>query len=169
MGKSNLATRVTAIPYNAAPWANDWIISYYLSALRLRSARMRFCRPYAGDIITSKLTMLGTAPTGGTTQIRFYKGDFNADGTTAVTTYSEERITADHLAITGTTAPFTFTSGSTMFIDGLDLRKIIPKKSDSDFNADGFILGVDIVTTGDDTTAIIKRFTVDCTAQMGVL
>jgi hypothetical protein len=130
---------------------------------------IRFCRPFAGDIITSKLTIIGTAPTGGTAKIRLYKGDFNADGVTAVTSYSEARIAADHLAITGSAAALSFTSGSPLIIDGVDLRRIIPKPGDSDFNEDGFILGVEVTGVPNPATFKYRDFKLDCTAQMGVL
>ena len=170
MGLSNLATRNKAIPFRATPWNIDLYLAFgNRDYSQLNGGLIRFCRPFAGDIITSKLTIIGTAPTGGTTYMRFYKGDFNADGTTAVTSYSEERIAADHLAITGQATPLTFTAGSQLLVDGMDLRRIIPAKGDSDYNEDGFILGVEITGGATPSTYQYREFKLDCTTQMGVL
>jgi len=170
MGQSNLATRNTAIPFRAVPWNIDLYTAFGNKDYgQLNGGLIRFCRPFAGDIITSKLTVIGTAPTGGTTYVRLFKGDFNADAVTAVTSYTEARKAADHLAITGQVAPLSFAAGSQLLIDGIDLRRIIPAKGDSDYNEDGFILGVEITGGATPTTYQYREFKLDCTTQMGVL
>lgn len=170
MSQGNLATRKTAIPFRATAWANELYAAFGDKTQgQLNGGLIRFIRPFAGDIITSKLTIIGTAPTGGTAQIRFYKGDFAADGVTKITSYSEARIAADHKLITGRDTPFSFSSGSPLLIDGIDLRRIITKPSDPDYNEDGFILGVEVTGVPNPTTYIYREFKLDCTAQMGVL
>lgn len=136
---------------------------------QLNGGLIRFVRPFAGEIITAKLTIIGTAPTGGTAQIRLYKGDFDTDGVSKITSYSEARIAADHKAITGLDAPYSFTSGSQLLIDGVDLMRIITKQGDADYNEDGFMLGVEVTGVPNPTTYIFREFKLDCTAQMGAL
>lgn len=171
MGKGNLATRNTAVPFRAVAWGPMDLYSAFgdRDNGNLAGGLIRFVRPFAGDIITAKLTIIGTAPTGGTAQIRLYKGDFAADGVSKVTTYTAERIAADHKAITGLDVPFSFTSGSQLLIDGVDLMRIITKEGDSDYNEDGFMLGVEVTGVPNPTTFSFREFKLDCTAQMGVL
>lgn len=170
MGRGNLATRNTAIPFRATAWANDLYAAFGNKDLgQLVGGRIRFIRPFAGDIITAKLTIIGTAPTGGTAQIRFYKGTFNADGVTAAAVPSAAQIAADHKAITGLDVPYSFTSGSPLIVDGVDLKRVIPAPGDADYNEDGFILGVEVTGVPNPTTFKYRDFKLDCTAQMGVL
>lgn len=170
MGLGNLATRNNAVPFRATAWANDLYSAFGdKDQANLVGGLIRFIRPFAGEIITAKLTIIGTAPTGGTTQIRFYKGDFAADGITKVTSYTAARIAADHKAITGRDTPFSFTSGSQLLIDGIDLMRIITSQGDSDYNEDGFMLGVEVTGVPNPTTFKLREFKLDCTAQMGVL
>lgn len=170
MGKGNLATRNTAIPFRATAWANDLYAAFgNKDTGQLIGGRIRFIRPFAGDIITAKLTIIGTAPTGGTAQLSFYKGNFNADGVTAAAAPSAAQIAADHKAITGLDAPMSFTSGSPLIVDGVDLKRVIPVPGDADFNEDGFILGVQVSGVPNPTTFKYRDFKLDCTAQMGVL
>lgn len=170
MGVGNLATRNKAIPFRAISWNQDQYNAFGSKDYgQLNGGLLRFCRPFAGDIITSKITVIGTAPTGATTYVRLYKGDFQSDGVTAVTSYTEARKAADHLAITGQSAPLSFAAASQLLIDGIDLRRIIPAKGDSDYNEDGFILGVEITGGASPTTYKYREFKLDCTTQMGML
>jgi len=171
MGLSNLATRKTAVPFRAVAWGPSDLYNAFGSKDygQLNGGLIRFVRPFAGEIITAKLTVIGTAPTGGTAQIRLYKGDFAADGITKVTSYTAERIAADHKAITGLDVPYSFTSGSPLLIDGADLMRIITKEGDADYNEDGFMLGVEVTGVPNPLTYLYREFKLDCTAQMGVL
>lgn len=171
MAQGNLATRNTAVPFRAVAWGPMDLYSAFgdKDNGQLYGGLIRFVRPFAGEIITAKLTIIGTAPTGGTAQIRLYKGDFAADGVSKVTSYTAARIAADHKAITGRDTPFTFTSGSQLLIDGVDLMRIITKQGDADYNEDGFILGVEVTGVPNPTTYVYREFKLDCTAQMGVL
>jgi len=169
MRNSGLATRKDAVPYRATPWSSDlYAVFGTKSEPNLASGRIRFTRPHAGEIVTAKLTVLGTAPIGGTTKIRLYKGDFAAGGTLAIGTYSEERIAKDHLALTGLTAPLSFASGSQLIIDGIDVMHLVTQQGDADYNEDGFILGIEVVTVNP-TTFLQRAVKLDCTVQMGVL
>lgn len=171
MSISNLSTRKTAIPFRAVAWGPMDLYSAFgdKDNGNLAGGLIRFVRPFAGEIITAKLTVIGTAPTGGTAQIRLYKGDFAADGITKVTSYTAARIAADHKAITGRDTPFSFTSGSPLLIDGVDLMRIITKEGDADYNEDGFMLGVEVTGVPNPTTYLYREFKLDCTAQMGAL
>lgn len=171
MGKGNLATRKTAIPFRAVAWGPLDLYSAFGDKEfgQLNGGLIRFVRPFAGEIITAKLTIIGTAPTGGTALIRLYKGDFAADGVSKVTSYTADRIAADHKAITGRDTPFSFTSGSQLLIDGVDLMRIITKEGDADYNEDGFMLGVEVTGVPNPLTYGYREFKLDCTAQMGVL
>lgn len=128
--------------------------------------QIRLTRPYYGDIISAVLTLQATAPVLSPTTLRFYKGDFNADGVTAVTSYSEARIASDWFKISGFNAALDYGSQDNIFIDGMDITSIIPKRGDSDYNEDGFILGVDLVNR-DPADWYLYNFKVDCTVQLG--
>ena len=130
--------------------------------------RIRLTRPYYGDIISANLTLQATTPVLSPTTLRFYKGDFNADGFTAATSYSEARIAADWLAISGFNAALDYGSQDNVFIDGMDISYIIPKRGDSDYNADGFILGIDLVNR-DPADWYLYNFRVDCQVQLGAV
>lgn len=178
MGKGNLALRNTAVPFRAVPYVgpayvND--ITAKLDGSTPPGGVMRFCRPYAGDIISAKLTLNAVAPPSGVLAFRIFKGDFQADGVTAQPLtyplasgyYSEERLARDWKRITGFNAEKTYGNMANVYWGGLDITDLIPKRGDPDFNEDGFAIGVQLDLKG--SGWVLWEFKIDCTAQLGVL
>lgn len=129
---------------------------------------MRLLRPYYGDIISANLTLQATTPVLSPTTLRFFKGDFQSDGITAVTSYTEARKASDWKKISGFSSALDYGSQDNVFIDGMDIMSIIPKRGDSDYNEDAFILGIDLVNR-DPTDWYLYNFRVDCLVQLGAL
>lgn len=186
---SDKKTRVESIPYRAlwydnspqgnTPYLGDVFISGAFNGDSLLAddrelggiatgrgygSLIRLTRPYKGDIVECRLTLDAVAGTG-STLVRLYKGDFASDGVFAQGSYSDSRIALDHKALTGRDIPFILTTGDPFFLDGLDIFYVVPDRNASDFNEDGFVLGVEIVT--DDFAGwTLNKFKVDCTVQL---
>lgn len=181
MGRGDLSLRNLAVPFRAlwfddtATYGNEFVpgstttgdLYDVMGTLNPSGGQIRLTRPFYGDIISAVLTMQATAPVSSPTILRFYKGDFDADGITAVTSYTEARRASDWQTISGYSSELVYGSQANIFIDGLDITSIIPKRGDADFNEDGFILGVDLTTK--DTDWYLYNFKVDCTVQLGAL
>lgn len=173
---SDKSTRITAIPFTAMPFGVnlgipnpedtvqpiDWTTGASIAADALRV--MRLTKPDRGNMIQAYLNLFMRVGSSLTAKVAI--GRFDTDGVTPVTPTQAE-IDAGHLALTGTTSPFA-SSGSNLFIDGLNILKLLPKKGDSTYNQDGFVLIVQFsrnLTTSDFPT----RFEVSCSMQMGLL
>lgn len=176
MSQTDKGTRTTAIPFSAMSYGvnlgipNDedtvqpinWTDGTSIAANALRV--MRLARPDRGNLIQAYLNLYMRVGSSLTAKVAI--GRFASDGITVVTPNQYE-IDAGHLALTGTSTPFS-SSGSNLIIDGLNLLKLIPKKGDANYNADGFVLIVQFsrnLTTSDFPT----RFEVSCSMQMGLL
>lgn len=176
MGRSNLALRPKAIPfrslwYDGFDIGNDFdgqtIYSDLLKVMVGDGGSVRMTRPTKGDLVELRLTIQGTAPTGAPTTLRFAIGTFDTDGITAIAP-SETTISQHMTALFGSSAPLSYGSEAEILIDGISLMPVIPKKSDPDYNEDGFVLYVEI--NGSETDDItIREFKVDGSVQIGVL
>lgn len=169
------ATRETAVPFVATPYGVNigtpyqddaaQIIDftgavYATPALRV----MRLAKPERGNLIQAYLNLFLNVNTSITAKVAI--GRFDTDGITPVTPTQAE-IDAGHLRLTGTTTAIA-SSGGLLAIDGLNLLSLIPKKGETNYNADGFILIIQY--SRDLTTAdLIRRFEVSCSMQMGLL
>lgn len=173
---SDKATRFTAVPFTAMPYGLnlgipnqedtvqpvDWVTGASIAVNALRV--MRLSMPERGNIIQAYLNLFMRVNSSITAKVAI--GRFDTDGITKVTPTQAE-IDAGHLKLTGTSSPIA-SSGTNLFIDGLNLLPLIPKKGDANYNADGFVLIVQFsrnLTTSDYPT----RFEVSCSMQMGLL
>lgn len=185
MGQSNLALRPTAIPFRSLWYDNTSIGNRFGSRLgdtsgdvepvwgttRGNSGSIRFTRPLKGDIIEARLTINALTPFGGFADIRFAIGTFDTDGITPITP-SEATIRAHQKILFGNENPLNYGNQDNIYIDGLNLTPLIPKRGEVGFNEDGFILYTDINgKTG--TNALgdwtLYEFKMDCSVQIGVL
>lgn len=173
------ATRFKAIPYRANWFDNtsgignqfipDSTISGDLSVMMTgigTGGMIRFLRPFKGDIISAKLTMQGVTPATGFGQLRIYKGTFAADAVSKGTAPTEEQIARDWKLLTGFSAPIDYGTQDVVFIDGLNLMPIIPARGDSDFNEDGFCIGVDLFLKDGGADWHLYNFKIDCLIRM---
>lgn len=172
------ALRYKAIPYRANWFDNssgignqfipDSTITGDLSVLMTgigTGGMIRFLRPFKGDIISAKLTMNGVTPATGFGELRFYKGAFAADGVSKGTARTEAQIAADWLKL-GYTAAWFYGTQDNVFVDGLDIMPLIPKRGDSDYNEDSFILGVDLFLKDGGSDWHLYDFKIDCNVRM---
>lgn len=170
------ATRLTAVPFTASSYGSnlglpnyedtvqpvDWTTGLSIAAGRLRT--MRMSKPDVGNLIQAYLILFMTA--GSSLSAKIAIGRFDTDGVTAVIPNQVE-IDASHLKLTGSSSAIA-SSGGNLIIDGLNLLKQIPKKGETNYNADGFVLIVQFdrdLTTSD----YPRRFEVACSMQMGLL
>lgn len=174
MSETDKGTRKTAVPFVATPYGYNiglpsedalQIVEFTgvidtTPALRV----MRLCKPERGDLIQAYMNLFMTADSALTAKVAI--GRFDTDGINVVTPTQAE-IDAGHLALTGTTTPFT-ASGGSLIIDGLNLVKLIPKLGQTNYNKDGFVV---IVQFSRDITSSdpVRRFEVSCSVQMGLL
>lgn len=171
---SDKTTRETAVPFVANPFcvnlgipSNDAIqLTDFFGTISTTTALrvMRMSKPDRGNLIQAYMNLFMTAGSALTAKVAI--GRFDTDGVTAVTPTQAE-IDASHLKLTGTNTPFT-ASGGVLIIDGLNLLSQIPKKGETNFNADGFVV---IVQFSRDITSSdpVRRFEISCSMQMGLL
>lgn len=129
------------------------------------SAQVRICTPAKGDLIESRLTMQFTVPNTAGTTLELYIGAFDTDGITPLTVSASE-ISRMHKILTGLSTPFTYGAGEDVFIDGLNLMQLIPKRGDATFNEDAFILGLKLTLAGSSAQWYLNRFQLDCSTQI---
>ena len=129
------------------------------------STQVRIATPAKGDLIEARLTAQFTVPSTAGTTLELYIGTFAADGVTP-NTISASEISRMHQILTGLATPFTYASGEEVFIDGLNLMRLIPKRGHANFNEDAFILGLKLTLAGSSAQWYLNRFQVDCSTQI---
>lgn len=174
MSETDKGTRLTAVPFVATPYGvnlgiptDDAIqLVDFLGTISTTTALrvMRLCKPERGNLVQAYLNLFMTAGSALTAKVAI--GRFDTDGINVVTPTQAE-IDAGHLALTGTTTPFT-ASGGSLIIDGLNILSLIPKLGQTNYNPDGFVL---IVQFSRDITSSdpVRRFEVACSVNMGLL
>lgn len=179
MGLSDNSLRYKAIPYRANWYDNqlgignvfipDSTITGDLNAMATgvgTGGMIRFLRPFKGDIISAKLTMNGVTPATGFGELRFYKGTYAANGIDKGTAPSSAQIAADWLKITGNSSAWSYGTQDNVFVDGLNILPLIPKRGDADFNEDGFVIGVDLFLKDGGSDWHLYDFKIDCNIRM---
>jgi len=129
------------------------------------STQLRICTPAKGDLIEARLTTQFTVPNTAGTTLELYIGNFASDGITP-NTVSASEISRMHKILTGRDTPFSYAAGEEVFIDGLSLMQLIPKRGDATFNEDAFILGLKLTLAGSSAQWYLSRFQVDCSTQI---
>lgn len=172
---SDKRTRVHAVPFRGLWFSNyggignsldDGFADGDLYQFSLGNAsQVRIATPAKGDLIEARLTAQFTVPNTAGTTLELYIGSFAADGITP-NTVSATEISRMHRILTGRTTPFTYTAGEEVFIDGLNLMQLIPKRGDSTFNEDAFILGLKLTLAGSSSQWYLSRFQLDCSTQI---
>lgn len=175
MSQTDFEIRKTSVPFVAEPYGvnlgipneddalqiRDLIFGTFLATPALRV--MRLTKPDVGNLKQAYLNLFFSAATSLTAKVAL--GQFDTDGVTAVQP-SQYDIDVGHRKLTGTDTPYT-SSGGNLIIDGLNLAKLIPKKGETDYNQDGFVLIVQFsrdLTTSDS----IRRFEVACAMELGL-
>lgn len=173
---SDKSTREKAIPFEATSYRNNsggvvgtGMIGVTDAGL-IRSSTLlvpiRCATPDRGALTEAHLNL--TMQVDSLTNVKVAIGRFEADGITAETSYFATEIDSAHKAITGSDTPIA-SSGGTLFLDGLNIFPLIPKRGHPNFNPDGFVVLLQFdrarVSAGD----VYGRFLVMCSAQMGLV
>lgn len=166
---SDKKTRDVAIPFEATAFGRIASGSYDDSAEMLSTTKLlvavRCSTPDRGALTEAHLNVQMTV--GSALKAKIAIGRFASDGITAVESLSDIDLDIMNKQITG--QPDGIASvGSTLLIDGVNLFPFIPKRGEAGFNADGFVLifKFNRVRTSSDQ---MKRFDLQCSAQMGLL
>lgn len=172
---SDKRTRVHAVPFRGLWFSNfggignsldDGVADGDLYQFSLgNAAQVRICTPAKGDLIEARLTTQFTVPNTAGTTLHLYIGEFESDGITPKTILQPE-IQRMHKILTGLDTPFTYAAGEEVFIDGLNLMQLIPKRGDAKFNEDAFILGLKLTLAGSSAQWYLSRFQLDCSTQI---
>ena len=175
---SDKRTRVNAIPFRGTWFSNldfgavgstledgfaDGDLGVFADG---NSAQVRIATPAKGDLIEARLTINAVFPFSGALGFRCYIGKFESDGLTPQTIDSAE-IGRQYKILTGSSESFYYAAQDNLFIDGLNLMPLIPKRGDADFNEDAFIIGLELTIKDDPQDFVLFDFKVDCSVQMG--
>ena len=170
MSESNKKTRDQAIPFEATTYSNSSSGDVGASdAGLIRSATLivpiRCSVPSNGALTEAHLNMLMNVNSSTTVKIGI--GRFDTDGITPVA-YTSDQITAMHKQLTGSTTPIASSAG-VLFLDGINIFPLIPKRGSANFNQDGFVVLLEFSRARTAAGDVFKRFDVMCSAQMGLL
>ena len=161
------ATREKAIPFEATSYRQTIGAT---DAGLIRSSDLlvavRCGTPDRGALTEAHLNL--TMQVHSATTVKIGIGRFDTDGITAVASYTQAEIDLMHQRLTGSSAAIA-SSGGTLFIDGLNIFPLIPKRGDTNFNADGFIVLLQFSRARVSANDVYGRFIVMCSAQMGLI
>lgn len=127
------------------------------------AAQVRIARPAKGDLVEARLTINAVSPPTGFSELSIYIGDFDTDGVTPLTLNATE-IARRWKVLTGLSSPISVGVQDTYYIDGLNLMPLIPKRGETGFNEDAFIIGLNL--NNRDSGFVLYEFKVDCSIQM---
>lgn len=172
---SDLRTRVHSVPFRGQWYSDGGIVGVVLengvadgdlqAFAEGSPAQVRIARPAKGDLIEARLTINAVTPPSGANSLSIYVGDFDTDGLTPLELSAEE-IARRHEILTGYDAPFDYGFQDNVFIDGLNLMPLIPKRGEDGFNEDAFIVGLDLGLKDFPEQWVLYTFKVDCTVQI---
>lgn len=129
------------------------------------SALIRIATPAKGDLIEARLTINAVFPFSGVNEFRCYIGKFDTDGVTALGQNATE-IARQYKILTGSAVSFYYPAQGNLFVDGLNLMPLIPKRGDAEFNEDGFVIGIELFSKDNPEDFVLYDFKVDCSTQI---
>lgn len=167
---SDKRTRDVAIPFEATTYSTTALgTDGGLDKGKIISSDLivpvRFSTPDRGALTEAHLSMNLTV--GSPLTVKVAIGRFNANGVDAVSSYTNAEIDDSHKKIFGTDNPVA-SSGSTLFIDGINIFPLLPKRGSANFNADGFVLVFKFSRARADAD-VLKSLAAYCSAQMGLV
>lgn len=174
--ETNKKTRDKAIPFEATSFRNNAGGAVNAGAIGTSDAGLiissdllvaiRCCTPDRGALTEAHLNLIMNVHSATTVKVAI--GRFDADGVTAVSSYTQAEIDAMHQKITGSSSAIASSAG-VLFLDGLNVFPFIPKRGDTNFNADGFVILLQFSRARNGANDKYGRFAVMCSAQMGLL
>lgn len=129
------------------------------------SAYVRIARPMKGDLVEARLSINAAFPVTGAAAFRCAIAPFSSDGVTA-STLSLEEVDRQYKILTGQSSSFYYPSQGNLIVDGLNLMPLIPKRGETNFNEDGFIIYLELTIKDNATDFALFEFKVDCSIQM---
>ena len=169
---------------NAIPFQGKWFSNYVgtqtgsqlangvadgdLAAFAVGTpAQIRIARPAKGDLVEARMSLNAVSSDGGFSEMILYIGDFDTDGVTPLALTRTEKLRR-HKILTGYAAEFTYGVQNNIIIEGLNLMQLIPKRGETGFNEDAFIIGIDYSEKNPPVFSPFKlfEFKVDCAVQM---
>lgn len=169
---SNKSTRDVSTPFVALSFDGqeyDGTLESLDDATIVSSTRLlaiiRCCTPYGTNLTEAHLNLTITCSTALSVKVGI--GRFDTDNITAIEAYGGDVINQQHEFLTGSSADIA-SSGGVLFIDGLNLYPLIPKRGETNFNEEGFVvlLQFNRVRTGTD---VLKKFEMICSSLMGLI
>lgn len=127
-------------------------------------------QPEKGDITEAYLFMEMVAPSNYPLDvfvgIGYYAG--GANEIVPQTSYTNAYLLEQHVKATGHTDPLHAAAGATLLVEA-DFSRSIPRRGDSDFVSDGFVLLVTFLKLPEVAFGYeLSKFKLSCTAQMGL-
>lgn len=171
---SDKATRGQAIPFLAYSWTGSGIVdlmfkSYDSGTIISETdflAVIRCSTPYGSNLIEAHLNLqINCVDTLG---VKVAIGYFDTDDITAVDTYSDTYIDNMHEFLTGN-SDYIYSSGGVLFIDGVNIYPKIPKRGDTTFNENGFVLLLKFDRTRVYDDDVLKKFEVSASTLLGLI
>lgn len=164
-------TRDNAIPFEASTYTNSSSGDVGTTdAGLIKSSTLvvpiRCSVPSNGVLTEAHLNLL--LAVNSTTTVKVGIGRFDTDGIAAIASYTDAEIAAMHQKLTGSDAAIS-SSGGNLFIDGLNILPLIPKRGSTNYNQDGFVVLLQFSRARSSSNDILKQFNVMCSAQMGLL
>lgn len=180
MSVSDKKIKVNAIPFEAQPFSRygnvqtDYgagaggLFVYTTDVQTLRAPGLGVVRmntPLGSNLIEAALNL--TMQVNSSLGVKVAIGRFDTDGISPVTSYTQAEIDAMHFALTGQSGAI-MSSGGVLFLDGVQIGRLIPKQGDAGYNSSGFVLILQF-TRNRTSTDLLKRFNVQATAEMGLV
>lgn len=170
---SDKSTRNEAIPFIAYSWTGSGTDGFtfvpYDSATIMSTTEtlcvIRCSTPYGTNLVEAHLNLqINVLSSLG---VKVAIGYFDTDDVTSVKVYSDTYIDTMHEFLTGSNTAIT-SSGGVLFIDGLNIYPKIPKRGESNFNENGFVLLLKFsrVRTSSEE---LKKFSVNSSCLMGLI
>lgn len=177
---SDKRIRTNAIPFEALPFStygnveSDYgagsggVFWYTKDVQTLRAPTLgvvRMSTPIGSNLVDAALNLIMNVST--SLGVKVAIGRWAANGIDAIESYTQAEIDAMHLALTGQTGAI-MSSGGVLFLDGIELGRLIPKQGQGGYNPAGFVLILQF-TRNRNANDILRRFAVQATAEMGLV
>ena len=177
---SDKRLRTNAIPFEALPFstygdvltdyaAGSGSVAWFTKDVQtLRAPTLgvvRMSTPIGSNVIDAALNLIMNVSA--SLGVKVAIGRWAASGVDAVESYTQAEIDAMHLALTGQAGAI-MSSGGILFIDGLQIGRLIPKQGQAGYNTAGFVLIMQF-TRNRTANDVLRRFDVQATAEMGLV
>jgi hypothetical protein len=172
------ALRPKAIPFEALPTTNASDLSqldggsFYIPPDYSEQSRIfpiTLSRPEAGQIVELYFTISLSAASAHGFKLKLGIGSLETDYYPSYD-FDQSLIDRQHELLTGSPDPLVAAAGATLFIDDLNLLKVIPKPGDANYSSDAIVLLLAFVDLPITTTGWkLNQFRVHGSSQQGLI